>query len=154
MNTSLAAAGELNATGYTFQIAYTLTGEMRSYKQASGVFDRVSPRKGGPGAWELVLRYENLDADTDKDSLLHQFARTEIYNYTYTYIYTDTDGNNIINGSDTIPDGVWSAVDGTDAGTATFTEVRGTSSSNKSAEAITLGLNWIPNKNIRLMANT
>jgi phosphate-selective porin OprO/OprP len=47
--------------------AYLLTGEIRPYNARGGYFERVSPARpvfdGGPGAWELVLRYSYTDLD-------------------------------------------------------------------------------------------
>jgi len=50
------------------QASYFLTGEHRNYKMSSGAFSRMSPRrnfdgKGGPGAWEVAVRYARLDLD-------------------------------------------------------------------------------------------
>jgi len=48
--------------------AYLLTGEVRPYNARGAYFDRVSPNRpvfsGGPGAWELVLRYSYTDLDS------------------------------------------------------------------------------------------
>jgi len=54
--------------GLSVQVSYFLTGESRPYK--NGVFSRVSPRapfleEGGPGAWELAVRYSRLDLNDD-----------------------------------------------------------------------------------------
>jgi phosphate-selective porin OprO/OprP len=45
---------------------YFLTGENRPYKTSSGTFDRVIPHrnfdgKGGLGAWEVGVRYAQID---------------------------------------------------------------------------------------------
>jgi phosphate-selective porin OprO/OprP len=52
--------GELTAT-------YMITGEARPYSTASGIYGFAPVArpvfKGGPGAWELVLRYSNFDLD-------------------------------------------------------------------------------------------
>jgi len=56
--------------GFYVQASYFLTGEHRAYDPGSGVFKRVRPArnfdlKGGPGAWELTLRYSHLDLDDE-----------------------------------------------------------------------------------------
>lgn len=62
-------AGDVALDGYYVQASYFLTGENRPYDQAQAVFGRIKPRhdfslkgdKKGWGAWELALRYSNLD---------------------------------------------------------------------------------------------
>jgi phosphate-selective porin OprO/OprP len=48
-------------------VAWNITGETRPYKAAGAYFSAVSPARpvmqGGPGAWELVLRYSDVDLD-------------------------------------------------------------------------------------------
>jgi phosphate-selective porin OprO and OprP len=48
--------------------AYLLTGEIRPYNARGAYFDRISPNRplfsGGPGAWELVLRFSYTDLDS------------------------------------------------------------------------------------------
>ena len=61
-------ASSANFHGYYVQASYFLTGEHRSYKSSEGVFSRVKPNEnfksgGGPGAWEVALRYSGLDLD-------------------------------------------------------------------------------------------
>jgi len=52
-------------TGHYVQLAYTLTGEMRNYKNYDGVFGSITPSEnysgGSGGAWELALRYSGAD---------------------------------------------------------------------------------------------
>jgi phosphate-selective porin OprO/OprP len=60
------ASGTANLDGYYVQASYFLTGEQRKYKTSSGAFSRVKPKEnfssgGGPGAWEVALRYSGLD---------------------------------------------------------------------------------------------
>ena len=55
-----------NFQGFYVYGSYFLTGENRVYKTSSGAFDRMSPKRnfdgnGGLGAWEIALRYSNLD---------------------------------------------------------------------------------------------
>jgi phosphate-selective porin OprO/OprP len=52
--------------GFYAQAGYFLTGEVRPYNRATGVFDRVKPLKNfrendGLGAWEVAARYSYLD---------------------------------------------------------------------------------------------
>jgi len=51
---------------------YLITGETRPYNTASGIFGFVPVArpvfKGGPGAWEVVLKFTNLDLD---DGTIH-----------------------------------------------------------------------------------
>jgi phosphate-selective porin OprO/OprP len=54
-------------SGWYAQAGWTLTGEPRRYAAANGVFDSPRPvkpfnvRKGNWGAWELAVRYSDLD---------------------------------------------------------------------------------------------
>ena len=59
-------ATEYEWDGYYGQISYIFTGETRSYKWKSGMFDKVKP-KGGMGALEAVLRYEDVSV-TDSNT--------------------------------------------------------------------------------------
>jgi phosphate-selective porin OprO/OprP len=57
---------DVHFDGYYVQASYFLTGEHRNYKTSEAFFDRVKPNQnfsngGGPGAWEIALRYSELD---------------------------------------------------------------------------------------------
>ncbi len=62
------AGGDLFFQGYYAFVSWFVTGEHREYKD--GVFSRVSPNEnfsladGGPGAWELALRWSDLDLNS------------------------------------------------------------------------------------------
>jgi phosphate-selective porin OprO and OprP len=49
-------------------VSYLMTGETRPYNARGAYFERVSPSRtvfeGGPGAWEIVLRYSYADLDS------------------------------------------------------------------------------------------
>ena len=55
-----------DAKGGFIQAGYFLTGETRKYKGSAGKFDRTKPSrplsKGGYGGFELVARFDTLDA--------------------------------------------------------------------------------------------
>jgi phosphate-selective porin OprO/OprP len=53
-------------SGYYAQVAWTITGERRAWKGADAIFGGISPTSnafvnGGMGAWELALRWSNVD---------------------------------------------------------------------------------------------
>ncbi|MDH0623121.1 porin [Pseudomonas chengduensis] len=54
---------DLEATGYNVQLAYTLTGESRSYKLDGGKFDKIKPENKRTGAWEVFYRFEDITVD-------------------------------------------------------------------------------------------
>ena len=51
-------------------VSYSLTGEIRPYLSMPGIFTFIKVKnsvfKGGPGAWDIVLRYSSLDLDDGK----------------------------------------------------------------------------------------
>ena len=53
--------------GGDVMVSYFLTGESRPYNTNTGIFGFVPVKKpvfkGGPGAWEVLVRYSNLDLD-------------------------------------------------------------------------------------------
>ncbi len=65
---------DLEMDGFYVQAAYTLTGETRGYKAASGEFKAIKP-KDEMGAWELVARYEDADIDVPGRSLDAELER-------------------------------------------------------------------------------
>ncbi|GAA6137499.1 outer membrane porin OprP [Arenicella sp. 4NH20-0111] len=67
--------GTDDISGYYVQAGYILTGESRPYK--GGIFKRVKP-KGNSGAWEVVARYEDGDANYSDIEL----GRTDATSYT------------------------------------------------------------------------
>jgi len=60
-------AGDADFSAYYVFVSYFLTGESRYYDLGSATFDRPRPRKnfrgpqGGPGAWEIAVRFSNID---------------------------------------------------------------------------------------------
>ena len=59
---------DLNFSGYYLEAAYVLTGEHREYRNNTGAFNGITPKRnfdsqGGWGAWEIALRYSSLDLD-------------------------------------------------------------------------------------------
>ena len=53
--------------GWYLEGSYFLTGETRNYNGGAGKFDRITPLKslyqGGPGAWQVAVRYSGIDLD-------------------------------------------------------------------------------------------
>jgi phosphate-selective porin OprO/OprP len=59
----------LTFDGWYAYASYLISGETRPYRHRRGVFRGIRPRhafgRGGPGAWELALRYSQLDLSDD-----------------------------------------------------------------------------------------
>lgn len=62
---SRSMGGNLDFSGYYIQASWFVTGESRRYEPEKGKFGRVKPLRnfgaGGPGAWEVAVRYSTLD---------------------------------------------------------------------------------------------
>ena len=66
VTTDAPAVGDPTFGAYTASASWWITGESRKFKTDVAEFDRVKPKRnlfqsGGLGAWELTLRYSNLD---------------------------------------------------------------------------------------------
>jgi phosphate-selective porin OprO/OprP len=61
------STGNPTFNGGDVVMAWVLTGESRAFNTVGGFFTAVSPNRpvfsGGPGAWEAVLRFSNIDLD-------------------------------------------------------------------------------------------
>ena len=57
--------GDRTASGYTAQVAYTLTGESRAYKLDGGKFDAIKPANKETGAWEIFYRFDHVGVEDD-----------------------------------------------------------------------------------------
>ncbi len=62
------AGMDVEFDGLYAQASYFITGEHRPYKTGVGTFDKVIPRRNfffggahGPGAWEIAIRYSQID---------------------------------------------------------------------------------------------
>jgi len=60
-----AAAGDYDIDGWYVDASWFLTGESKTYETKNAQFGSVKPKgivgKGGIGAWEIGIRYENFD---------------------------------------------------------------------------------------------
>ncbi|MFV3307716.1 OprO/OprP family phosphate-selective porin [Pseudomonas sp. NY15181] len=59
------AEGDVDASGYYGQVAYTLTGEPRIYKLDGAKFDTIKPANKRMGAWEVFYRYDAITVDDE-----------------------------------------------------------------------------------------
>ena len=98
--------GDPTFDGYWIGLSWILTGEMRAYNKASGVFGGVpvsrSVYQSGKGAWELTARWSNLDlndgriegGDMDIASLGLNWWLTPFFgvNLNYRYIWNTRNG--------------------------------------------------------------
>lgn len=90
--------------GYYAFVSYFLTGESRTYETDKGIFGRTRPSRNfaidgsGWGAWEIALRYSNLDVEQEGNELdditlganwyLNPNARVML-----NYVHGDVDGS-------------------------------------------------------------
>lgn len=70
---------DLHFSGWYAQTSWSITGEQRTYKGDKGLYDGIKPNKtidqGGAGAWELALRFSEIDL-TDGDLVLRNKVLT------------------------------------------------------------------------------
>ena len=66
-NNNFQSCKDLDFDGYYLQAAWTLTGETRGYKLKGAHFDKIKPNSS-LGAWELVMRYEEVNIEDDNQS--------------------------------------------------------------------------------------
>lgn len=64
--------GDLDATAWSIEGGYWLTGENTAYDKSKGAFGRTAPKHNfgdgdGQGAWQLALRYDTIDLDDAGD---------------------------------------------------------------------------------------
>jgi len=69
-NVSSESKGNPQFHGGDVVTTWLITGETRKYNTVGGYFTAISPKRpvfsGGPGAWELVLRYSQTDLNSGK----------------------------------------------------------------------------------------
>lgn len=70
-----ATPADVNFDGWYLQGSWILTGERHAYSKANGAFSAPKPTipfslaGGGPGAWEVALRYSDLDLNDNEGSV-------------------------------------------------------------------------------------
>ena len=95
------ASSNLTFDGWYIQAGWFLTGESRNYDYKSGKYKRIMPRRELLGAWEVAVRYSQLDLD-DRDITggrqsdvtvgLNWWANRNIM-FRFNYVYADADPN-------------------------------------------------------------
>jgi phosphate-selective porin OprO/OprP len=65
---------DVNLDGWYVEAGYFLTGESMNFKTAEGLYGSVKPKgivgKGGFGAWQIAVRYDNMDLNDASAGLL------------------------------------------------------------------------------------
>ncbi len=92
------AGADLSFDGYYLYASYFLTQDARPYKAKDGVFDRVKPSRAA-GAWEVALRFSNIDlndadvrgGEEDNVTLGVNYYATSHLRFSANYIAVDTD---------------------------------------------------------------
>jgi phosphate-selective porin OprO/OprP len=97
------ALGDPDFDGYHVTASWIVTGEMRQYRKKNGIFGPVpvakSVNQGGWGAWEVALRYSDLDltdglidgGEMDILSLGFHWWLTPTFNFNMNYRYITLD---------------------------------------------------------------
>ncbi len=122
------ATSNIEASGWYVQGSWLVTGESRNYDPVSGTLGKVNPRNSQWGAWELAFRYDQVNFD---DTI-------------------NTTG---------VPAAAGAASAATfqcgDVGAAgaALTAVDGGCTNGGEMTDWTVGVNWYPNKNVKLMFN-
>lgn len=95
---------DIEADGYSVQLAWIVTGETRAYKNEIGAFDKVKPAGAG-GAYEVFVRFDELDvSDNDNVAPVQVIGETgntwtlganwyanELVKIGVNYVHADTD---------------------------------------------------------------
>lgn len=70
--TGLGTQENRSTQGTYAQIAYSITGESRSYSMDDARFGRIKPTRSGVGAWEIFYRKDWLDTNGEPGMLSHR----------------------------------------------------------------------------------
>lgn len=99
---------DVDVNGWYVAGSWLITGESRPYSAKEGTFGRVKPhspfslKDGGTGAWELAVRYSNLDlndgtavtgGEMDSTTLALNWYVNNNVRLMFNYINADTDQN-------------------------------------------------------------
>lgn len=91
-------AGDVTLDGYYVYGSWFITGESRNYDAADGAFGRVTPRSKY-GAWEVGVRFSNLDfsedidgGDEDNITLGVNYYANRYIRFMANYVLVDNEG--------------------------------------------------------------
>jgi phosphate-selective porin OprO/OprP len=110
-NVDAPALGDPNFSGYHVTASWILSGEMREYRKRSGIFGPVpiakSVNQGGWGAWEVGLRWSDVDltdglVDGGEMSILSlglNWWLTPVFNFNLNYRYITLDRFGVVGNS-------------------------------------------------------
>lgn len=118
----------VEANGWYVQGSWLVTGESRNYDPVSGTVGKVNPRNSKWGAWEVAFRYDqvNFDESVNVTGLTSTAAGTATAPTTFC---------------------------GDFGATADAVGVSQTCTNGGEMTDWTVGVNWYPNKNVKLMFN-
>lgn len=129
-NTAGTVVNSIEASGWYVQGSWMVTGESRNYDPVSGTLGKVNPRNAKWGAWELAFRYDQVNFDDNVNTT--GVANAAAVGGTAPTFFCGDVGS---------------------AAPAAGGTANGACTNGGEMTDWTVGINWYPNQNVKLMFN-